>query len=44
MAQIGYPQREIYIEPLEIPVPSREVKPTEAPVPEPMPEPVGVPA
>lgn len=42
MAQIGTPQREIYVEPLEIPVPSRE--PVKAPEQTPAPEPVGVPA
>lgn len=40
MAQIGKPQREIYVEPLELPVPSRETKPVETPTP----QPVGVPA
>lgn len=42
MAQIGKPIREIYVEPLEIPVPSREQKPVA--VPEQTPQPVGVPA
>jgi hypothetical protein len=36
MAQIGKPKREIYVEPLEIPVPQREVKPIETPAPEPV--------
>lgn len=40
MAQIGEPKREIYVEPLEIPVPQREVKPVE----QPQREPVRVPA
>ena len=38
MAQIGKPQREIYVEPLEIPVPQREPKPVSTP------QPAGVPA
>lgn len=42
MAQIGKPEREIYVEPLEIPVPQRETKPVATPAP--TPEPVGVPA
>lgn len=40
MAQIGRPQREIYVEPLEIPVPQREPKTVATPAP----QPVGVPA
>jgi hypothetical protein len=43
MGQIGEPQREIYVEPLELPVPQREVTP--APVREvESPAPVKVPA
>lgn len=42
MAQIGKPIREIYVEPLELPVPQREQKPVE--VPQQAPQPVGVPA
>lgn len=42
MAQIGTPKREIYVEPLEIPVPQRVAKPVTTP--EQMPQPVGVPA
>lgn len=42
MAQIGQPKREIYVEPLELPVPQREVKPVTTP--EQTPQPVGVPA
>lgn len=38
MAQIGAPKREIFVEPLELPVPQRETKPVATP------EPVGVPA
>lgn len=44
MAQIGKPQREIYVEPLTIPVPQRAPKPLEAPVPQEAPVPIGVPA
>lgn len=40
MGQIGEPKREIYVEPLEMPVPTRE--PVKAPTP--APQPVGVPA
>lgn len=42
MAQIGAPKKEIYVEPLEIPVPQREQKPVS--VPQETPQPVGVPA
>lgn len=40
MAQIGKPQREIYVEPIAIPVPTRT--PQEAPLP--TPRPIAVPA
>jgi hypothetical protein len=47
MGQIGEPKREIYVEPLELPVPSRAV-PESTPAPAPReietPQPVGVPA
>ena len=33
MAQVGEPQREIYVEPLDIPVPQREAKPIQTPAP-----------
>ena len=42
MAQIGEPKREIYVEPLEVPVPPRELKPVTTP--QETPQPVGVPA
>ena len=41
MGQIGEPRREIYVEPLELPVRQREVTPTETPQPD---APVEVPA
>lgn len=45
MSQIGHEKREIYVEPLEIPVPRREEKnPHPVAVPERQPEPVVVPA
>lgn len=44
MAQIGEPQREIYIEPLELPVPQREVTETPIQTPQETPQPVGAPA
>ncbi len=42
MAQIGRPVREIYVEPLELPVPQREAKPVQTP--QETPQPAGVPA
>lgn len=42
MAQIGEPTKEIYVEPLEVPVPQRV--PITAPSETPAPQPVGVPA
>lgn len=41
MAQIGAPKREIYVEPLALPVPQRDAKPVQTP--EQTPQPVGVP-
>lgn len=43
MGQLGEPKREIYVEPLEIPVPTREAEPAPS-VPESRPEPEQVPA
>jgi hypothetical protein len=42
MAQIGKPTKEIYVEPIDIPVPQRIVTPIQAPTQ--TPQPVGVPA
>jgi hypothetical protein len=44
VGQIGVPKREIYVEPLQIPVPAREPVTRETPQETPAPQPIGVPA